>query len=161
MFIVIDGADGTYKTTIAKMLANKFGGVYTSEPTEKMPESGNLLEFFVNDRAKHQRKIKKWLSEGKHVFCDRYKYSTIVYQHLQGYSIEYLIDLNSKFLVPDITFIFDSTIDKVIGAIESRGKPLDLFETRETQSEVLKLFRDIPKHLSNERIVLIDVSLII
>lgn len=163
MFIVIDGADGTYKTSVSKNIVEYLGkdAVYTSEPTEKMPKSGNLLEFFIEDRAKHQIKIKKWLSEGKHVVCDRYKYSTIVYQQLEGHSVEDLIKLNSSFLVPDVTFIFDSTIDNVMQVIESRGKSLDLFETKETQEKVLKLFRDIPKCFPKERIVLIDVTLIV
>lgn len=158
MFIVIDGADGTFKTTRAKDLVNKFlgNGIYTSEPTEPIPESGDLLEFFIEDRRRHQEDIKKWLSEGKDVVCDRYKYSTIVYQHLLGHPIEKLIELNKEFIIPDFTFIHDSTIDRVMTAIESREETKSIFETREIQEKVLKLFRLIPKFFPNERIVLIE-----
>jgi dTMP kinase len=155
MFIVIDGADGTYKTTCAKSLSKYLNAVYTFEPTQKIPKSGNLLDFFLEDRKKHQIQIKKWLDEGKNIVCDRYKYSTIVYQQLEGYSEEDLISINSKFIVPDITFIFDSTLDRVMKAIELRGKDFDVFETREIQGKVLNLFRGIPKIFPNERIVLI------
>jgi thymidylate kinase len=159
MFIVIDGADGTGKTTMSKNLVDNFlaNSVYTSEPTVPMPKDESLLDFFIEDRKRHQEDIKSWINQDKDVVCDRYKYSTIVYQHIfEGHSIEKLIKLNEEFLIPNITFIITSNIDTIMDRIKSRGKNLDIFETRDIQIKVLELFRKMPKFFPKEKIVLLE-----
>ncbi len=100
MFIVLEGIDGSGKTTIGKHLSEYlkgkgFGVFLTEEPTrtwmgmdvrraieeEKNPFSQALL--FFADRAEHVMDIRKRLDSGEIVISDRYVYSTFAYQGAQ------------------------------------------------------------------------------
>ena len=54
----------------------------------------NIYEFadlFVEDRKYHiETLIAPALAKGENIVCDRYKYSAMVYQQLQGVDITYL-----------------------------------------------------------------------
>ena len=104
LFIVIEGIDGTGKSTQSKRLAEWFRSrgrevVLSREPTDgpwgkKLRESattGRLsaeeeLECFLNDRREHvEMSIKPALAEGKVVILDRYYFSTMAYQGARGF----------------------------------------------------------------------------
>ena len=134
LFIVIDGIDGSGKGEIIKRLQNEFFDksksnlvLTTREPTashfgkeirkmlkeSKDPKADNkkLLELYTKDRAWHLTNIiEPFLQQTEItpiVLCDRYYYSTIVYQHVQGIPLDDVIAANSIFRKPDITFIKD------------------------------------------------------
>lgn len=102
-FIVVEGVDGSGKTTLCKAFGDKLTeldipNLVTHEPGGYIPEFKNMIvergrseewskltmtHLFVADRALHIEKvIKPALEEGKIVICDRYVFSTIVYQEL-------------------------------------------------------------------------------
>jgi len=104
IFIVLEGIDGSGKTTQAKRLAAWLRGLgrevlETFEPThgphgqryrswargdlEAKPEE--VLGWFVEDRREHVAKvIRPALLRGEVVICDRYAASTRAYQAAQG-----------------------------------------------------------------------------
>jgi dTMP kinase len=104
VFLVLEGIDGSGKTTQAKLLAawlRERGGevLETFEPThglyglryrawargelEEKPEA--VLRWFVEDRREHvERVIAPALARGAIVVCDRYAASTRAYQAAQG-----------------------------------------------------------------------------
>jgi len=101
-FIVLEGIDGTGKSTISRKLKDWLEGegrevVLTAEPTGEWlglavrrandedldPRTESLL--FTADRCEHTKRIGKWVAEGKMVICDRYYGSTVAYQ---GASLE-------------------------------------------------------------------------
>lgn len=178
MFITIDGPDGTGKTTLAKGLAqalisDEIPAVYTSEPTDTklgkyirkvLREGGadlpRLTELFIEDRANHiQDFILPQSRRGKVVICDRYKYSTVCYQHLQGEPISRLIDLNKPFVSPDIAFILMvNSPDVLLNRIGSRGKERDLFETRSFMEKSIQLYSKMKSFYPKDNIILIDAE---
>ena len=95
-WIVVEGIDGSGKTTQAKMLATKIDAFYTYEPGDSLvgEDVRNVLlksektlhpltEVFLlqADRVEHLQKIIiPKLEEGKNVVCDRYVGSTFAYQ---------------------------------------------------------------------------------
>ena len=177
MFITIDGPDGVGKTTIANALValinekNSRKAIYTCEPTyselgqrirrilrtANSLEVAGLSELFVEDRRAHLEELSVWLETGNIVVCDRYKYSTIVYQQLQGESIDRLIEINSPFREPDYAFILNvKHVDTLISHISKRGLDRDLFETTLTLKKAIELYNSMHKHYSN--VIYIDAE---
>ena len=176
MFVTIDGPDGTGKTTIAKAVVEllKLQGIpaaYTSEPTDSMigkrirkilkngseEEQKQLTGLFIQDREWHIKNvIEPLLKSEKVVVCDRYKYSTICYQHLQGESIAELLEMNKRFPSPDLSIIFDvSDVDILVDRIIRRGLAKECFETSSNLEKSIQIYSNMPKYYPSENIVYI------
>jgi len=181
-FIVFEGIDGCGKSTQIKLAAgfmfdlNKDNDVYlTREPTrnikalrDRMSSDLSIIcdpewctQNFVLDRRDHvDRYIDPFLWRGVHVLCDRYKHSTLAYQHTQGIELQHLIDLHEDFPVPDLTLFFDCPVliaferRKKDGATDAFDKDLKFQE--KLHENYLKIV-DILK-LKGEPIVVIDAE---
>lgn len=178
MFISIDGPDGAGKTTLAKLLTERLvntgrRAVCTTEPTDtplgqkirRILVGGNissaeLLPMFLEDREEH---IKNFIEpkerEGFIVITDRYKYSTVCYQHLQGLPLESLIEMNSGFKKPDISFIlYADDVSVLLKRLTRRGRTKDFFETEALLNACNKIYKDMPKLFEEENIVMINAE---
>jgi len=151
MFIVIEGIDGSGKTSvitcIEAFLRSKGRKVVTTrEPTggsigkmvaemdDLTPETEALL--FTADRAVHTEEIRKWISEGRTVVSDRYYTSTLAYQSAAGMDMEWLEAINSKIIrEPDITIVLDMDPEESLRRVEERGEK-SRFEKLEYQKKV-------------------------
>jgi dTMP kinase len=175
MFIVIEGIDGTGKSTQAQALAERFRAagrevVLDFEPTRgphgmKLRESftaGRLapeeeLELFLADRRDHvEQVIKPSLAAGKVIILDRYYFSNMAYQGAIGFDPAEIRRRNEAFApVPDLLFILDLDIDIALQRIGARGDTANEFEKREN----LERCREIFLSLKNEPFArVIDVS---
>lgn len=128
LFIVLEGADGTGKTTQAGLLHKHliqegYDAILTREPGGT--RIGNILRdimlyedisrptelfLYMADRAENVNKIiKPLLDENKIVICDRYYISTLIYQGLiRGWMFETLMSLHvlcTQHLYPDVNII--------------------------------------------------------
>ena len=132
LFIVLEGIDGTGKSSHAKSLASYFSSlgrevVLSREPTDgpwgkKLRDSASTgrlepaeeLEYFLRDRREHvEQLIRPALAEGKVVILDRYYFSTMAYQGARGFDPAEIRRRNEEFApVPDWLFILDVEIDK-------------------------------------------------
>lgn len=167
MFIVIEGIDGTGKSTQAKRLGAWFEAqgrevVLSREPTDgpwgsKLRESattGRLspeeeLEVFLKDRRQHvDELIAPSLAAGKVVILDRYYFSTMAYQGARGFDPAEIRRRNEAFApVPDHLFILDLEVDVALARIGSRGDNANEFEQRESLEACRRVFlslRDEP-----------------
>lgn len=174
-FIVIEGIDGTGKSTQVRRLAEWLAAegrevVVSREPTDgpwgiKLRESaagGRLspedeLRYFLNDRREHVAdKIAPALAAGKVVILDRYYFSTMAYQGARGFDPAEIRRRNEEFApVPDLLLILDLDVDRAHARIGSRGDSTNEFEKRES----LERCREIFLSLSDEPFVrVIDSS---
>jgi dTMP kinase len=145
--------------------------LYTREPTDsevgreirRRLLAGDLppedaLELFVRDRAQHVRdEIEPALAAGVDVVSDRYKYSTVVYQAVQGVPVERTVAAND-FPAPDQTFILTLGLDRLLERIASRDQARDQFETRAFQAEVCALFERLPALFPDERFAFVETE---
>lgn len=158
-FIVIEGADGTGKSTQAALLGEflkrrDFDVVVTREPTDGLigqmirkvlagelkvsPRALALL--FTADRAEHvENVIQPALDQGKVVISDRYYYSTVVYQSAQGVEREWLSQMNSFVPEPDLVIVLDFPPADAADRIKDRQK--EVFEVLKIQERIYEKFR--------------------
>jgi dTMP kinase len=166
MFIVIEGIDGTGKSTQAQQLAawlREQGRevLVDYEPTlgvhgKKLRDSfvnGRLapeeeLELFLADRREHvEQVIAPALAAGKTVILDRYYFSNMAYQGAIGFDPVEIRRRNEAFApVPDLLFILDLDVDTALSRIGGRGDTANEFEKREN----LERCREIFLSLKNE-----------
>lgn len=180
MFIVIDGPDGCGKTTLAKALVEHINSrgieaIYTFEPTldnqfgrkirellkkSEIEDVDLFANLFVCDRRYHIEKlIKPNLDRKKWVICDRYKYSALAYQQLQGLDTQYLIDSNSEFLIPDFIFILlPDDVNTLLQRINQRNAKMEYFEKKSYLDNVVKLYNKLLNYFPNENIIFLNAE---
>ncbi len=167
LFIVIEGIDGTGKSTQARRLGEWFiqqgrEVVLSREPTTgqwgtKLRESaatGRLspedeLEYFLNDRREHvEELIKPSLAVGKVVILDRYYFSTMAYQGARGFDPMEIRKRNEAFAPrPDLLLILDLDVETAHTRIGVRGDHTNEFEKYENLTRCREIFlslRDEP-----------------
>ncbi len=184
VFIVLDGLDGSGKSEIVKLLHNylfskskKYRILTTREPTngtygkevrdilamETDPSINGqkLLELFIKDREEHLKNIiLPFLNHSNEhevniVICDRYYYSTIAFQAVQGLDMKMLVEINKEFLRPEVAFILDLRPEVALERIKGREK--EKFEKLEFMKKLREKFLELPK-LLKENIKIIDAS---
>jgi len=160
IFIVIEGIDGTGKSTQVRLLADWFSAqgrdvLASREPTDgpwgkKLRDSaviGRLepaeeLEYFLKDRRQHvEEVIAPALAAGKVVILDRYYFSTMAYQGARGFDPAEIRRLNEKFAPPpDLLLILDLEVAAAHQRIGSRGDSANAFEQREALERCRQIF---------------------
>lgn len=164
--IVIEGIDGTGKSTQATMLAEalrKDGHevVQSFEPTNgpwgrKLRESattGRLsiedeLDYFLKDRRQHvEELITPTVERGGIVILDRYYFSSMAYQGARGIDPAEIREKNEAFAPkPDFLIILDLDVDIALNRIGVRDGEANEFEKRES----LQFCRDLFLSLKDE-----------
>ena len=173
-FIVFEGIDGSGKSSQIRMLAEKLRAdgrkVYiTAEPTEST--SGGMLRdalsgvvrrtatemaaLFTLDRVNHNvnpvNGIKKMLSDGFDVICDRYYYSSLAYQG-SATDFEWVRSMNvccPDILRPDVCIFLDVSPDVGLERIGKGDRGFtEIYEKRETLMAVRKKYFDAFSALS-------------
>jgi dTMP kinase len=158
MFIVMEGIDGSGKTTQTGLFAEWLrseagfgrlfltrepGGWDAGEAVRELILGGNLScvwsEFFafMLDRCEHvARVIAPKLAEGTAVLCDRYTPSTMAYQifsnpDISGETAEYMLRVPGAIGLPepDCVCLFDVEPEIARRRLASRGKT-DSFDSR-------------------------------
>jgi len=163
--IVLEGIDGTGKTTLSKRLCQELESrgrsvVLTAEPTHegigafiRSGAAGDISQstealLFSADRNDHTERMMRWVSEGKVVICDRYFASTVAYQSasLEGTraDTEWLLSINSDFIQrADITILLDLDPETSMSRVGTRGEEGSKFERSDFLSQVRAGYLDL------------------
>jgi len=160
LFVVIEGIDGTGKSTQVQRLADWFSSqgrevIASREPTagpwgkklRESAETGRLspedeLQYFLNDRKQHiDELIAPSLAAGKVVILDRYYFSTMAYQGARGFDPAEIRRRNEAFApVPDLLLILDLDVDHALTRIGARGDTANEFEKRGNLERCREIF---------------------
>ena len=161
LFIVLEGIDGSGKSTQAKLLTEKLEHlghkVYiTAEPTKspmgvlirdifnhKMEADHKVIAgLFVADRLHHLTNkvdgVLQKLAEGYTVIMDRYYFSSYAY-HSAHMDMQWVIDANrmsAELLRPDINIFIDIPVEISMERIVNNRTNIELYETQENQTKV-------------------------
>ncbi|MBN2265677.1 MAG: dTMP kinase, partial [Candidatus Aminicenantes bacterium] len=162
LFIVLEGIDGSGKTTQARALLRRLRrrglkAAFFREPTRGRwgreikrlaARAGSLtpeeeLALFVKDRRENvARNLRPALEAGTIVVLDRYYFSTIAYQGAKGIDPERIRRMNEAFAVrPDLVIVIH--VDAADGLARIRGRKTrdELFERQDYLVRVAGLFR--------------------
>jgi len=113
-----------------------------------------LQELFAKDRRKHLKNIIiPALKAGKIVISDRYFFSSFAYGVVSGLNLSWLIEINNKFLMPDLTLILKVRPEICLERIAKRGKERTLFEEIEKLKKVWQTYKVLPKKFKNAYII--------
>jgi dTMP kinase len=179
VFVTFEGADGSGKSTQAKLLRAALEAegrhvVLTREPggTElgehirtfvlRGPDMAPWAEaaLFAASRAEHvEEVIRPALARGSDVVCDRYFDSSLAYQGIaRGLGVDAVLQLNLAVtggLLPDVTFVL--LLDP--GVATGRHVDPDRLEREgtELQAKVDAAYRELAQRFP-ERIVTIDAT---
>ncbi len=187
LFIVVEGADGTGKTSVAKKVAEELqdqgiSAVYTSEPfqedytynlvkdlmhqysqcdndTERDVINRHLILALSLNRSFHAHSLwaSLWSGDVQVVVCDRYYYSTLVYQGILSSgtrtdniseveeTIFYIDDIHAGFQMPDYTFFIDCDAETQLSRIKARGLDDD-FDTKYSEAALIA-YRNLAEDL--------------
>jgi dTMP kinase len=162
LLIVLEGIDGSGKTTQARALIRRLrrrdrAAVFFREPSRgrwgreikrAAVRAGSLtpeeeLDLFVKDRRENvARNLEPALAAGKIVVLDRYYFSTIAYQGAKGIDTGRIRRLNEAFAVrPDLVIILDIEAEAGLARIGGRKTRDELFEREDYLVRVARIFR--------------------
>jgi len=186
LFIVFDGIDGCGKSTQLDRAAERLAKdgctvVKTREPggteiSEKIrtvilsSDNGAMVDecellLYAAARAQHVReKIEPALKKGAMVLCDRFDSATLAYQgfgrNIPFSLLETINAIAAGGVKPDLTFIFDISVDTAFARLSAMKKSHDRVEAsgREFFSRVAEGYRTLA--LKNPaKVVLLDAEL--
>ena len=186
-FITFEGIDGSGKSTQLRLLANflKQAGcevLLTREPggtpvgnrlraalLDAHEEVDPLTELlvFAADRAQHVRRVlRPALAAGQIIFSDRYADATRAYQGAgRGFSPELIaeiIQLATEGLKPDLTVLFDLSIEDSTARTQRRGNGTQRGDRLDAENDDFhRRVRDAYLHLAKtepERIKIVTTN---
>lgn len=134
MFLVLEGLDGSGKSTQTRRLAGELELDHTAEPTdgpvgslvrEELSrgdlEPETLALLFAADRVQHQPRLED-------AVCERYVYSSLAYQAAQGLDPKWLCEINRNARAPDLAILIDVEPDTAMHRLTNGRDDTEIFE---------------------------------
>lgn len=188
--IVLEGIDGSGTTTQAAKLKSMFvenglavhvtaepsggpigslirqvlsGRVVTRTQGRVIAPSWKVLSLlFASDRQDHlEAEIEPNLRDGVNVICDRYLYSSVVYQSLTSGSkdsAQWIIELNRYVRKPDLVLYLRVDPEKALDRRRTRGLADEIFDNPDLQHRLALGYDTLSSRFDDLNIVTIDAN---
>jgi dTMP kinase len=173
LFIVVEGIDGAGSTTCSKLLVQKMveakiDCLWTKEPSDgtigrhirkiltgqEAADELGMFPLFLADRHDHIASIvRPSLEQGLSVVCDRYAYSTWVYQQ-DSYDPFFIEYAQRSCLAPDFLFVLNCSVEESSRRLGTRDV-VERYEIEEKQRVYAERYTRVPR-LCEEMIVNLD-----
>ncbi len=130
----------------------------------RAPGWTTMALLFAADRMDHgEAEIEPFVSAGGTIVSDRYDASSLAYQSVMSGkggpdAIEWIRALNRHAQRPDLTLVLSVSPDLAAVRRETRGDAAQLYEQNETQRALAAFYAELPRHLPDDRIVVLDGS---
>ena len=114
LFVVVEGLDGTGKSTVAVELAGRLGAVLLATPQQELqplrgladqtfaPGSISRTLFYASTVVAAAEVARAEIQSGRPVVMDRYWLTTMAYAQVQGRAV-LLPQVEAQLLLPDVT----------------------------------------------------------
>ena len=152
-------SDGPIGSLIRQVLTGR-----VVAPAGRAPGWATMALLFAADRMDHvESDIEPFLALGGVIISDRYDASSLAYQSVSSGSggekaVEWIRGLNRHAMRPDLTIVLDLAPDLAAERRESRGEAAQLYEQNEVQRALAAFYRDLAKHMPDDRVVIIDAT---
>ena len=152
-------SDGPIGSLVRQVLT---GRIIT--PGGRAPGWTTMALLFAADRMDHvESEIEPFLMQEGIVVSDRYDASSLAYQSVSSgrggeKAVNWIRDLNKHALRPDLTIVLDLPSDIAASRRETRGEAAQLYEQNEVQRALAVFYRDLARHMPDDRIVVVDAS---
>jgi dTMP kinase len=152
-------SDGPIGTLVRQVLTGRI-----VVPGGRAPAWATMALLFAADRMDHvETEIEPFVGGGGTLISDRYDASSLAYQSVMSGSggaaaVEWIRAINRHALRPDLTIVLDVAPDVAAMRREARGEAAQLNEQNEVQRALAAFYKELPRHLPADRIVLIEAS---
>lgn len=152
-------SDGPVGTLVRQVLTGRL-----VVPGGRAPGWVTMALLFAADRMDHvESEIEPFLAEGGVVISDRYDASSLAYQSVSSGSqskdaVEWIRILNRYVRRPDLTIVLDVSPETAAERRLFRAEAAQLYDQNEVQRALAAFYRDLARHIPNDRVEVIDAS---
>jgi dTMP kinase len=152
-------SDGPVGTLVRQVLTGRI-----IVPGGRAPGWATMALLFAADRMDHvESEIEPFIAQGGIVVSDRYDASSLAYQSVSSGSeskgaVEWIRSLNRYVRRPELTIVLDLPPDVAAERRQQRGEAAQLYDQNEVQRALAEFYRDLARHLPNDRIAVVDAS---
>jgi dTMP kinase len=152
-------SDGPVGTLVRQVLTGRI-----IVPGGRAPGWATMALLFAADRMDHvESEIEPFVSAGGVIVSDRYDASSLAYQSVSSGTeardaVEWIRSLNRYVRRPDLTIVLDLQPEEAAERRLLRGEAAQLYEQNEVQRALSVFYRDLTRHMPQDRIVVIDGS---
>jgi dTMP kinase len=166
LFIVLEGIDGSGKTTQCKQLVNFLRQNNVDAQHIRLPDretkSGKIIDkvlrgelkidsmelqdLFNQNRREKMPQLLALLKNGYWLVCDRYCYSGIVYGLMHGLGSQECIEKEVGLIYPDVIMYINITPQQAAKRVDTRDEEKEIYDNVDTMNKVYKYFENLFIH---------------
>lgn len=155
-------SDGPLGTMIRQVLTGRIVVPPRGSEGPRAPDWTTMALLFAADRMDHvETEIAPFVEQGGVIVSDRYDASSLAYQSVSSGregegAVDWIRSLNKHAMRPHVTIVVDVSADLAAERRRERGEAAQLYEQNETQRALVLFYKELARHMPQDRVVLVD-----